>query len=168
MFFDATLKDKKEIRKKEEWWPIELIWIEKDPGSSESFNLVGTPFSLFHSFFLRIQSLSSIAFFLFKFPIRLARPFHPFLASIESPFPSVFAITNPPPVTSYSDFVSILGPGGKKLCVNAGAPEIFERWWQAVSQTIDKQLEYTQTHLKGTSLLLNLLFSILFEFKTLI
>jgi len=35
------------------------------------------------------------------------------------------------------------------LVVNAGSPENFERWWQALSQAIEKQLEYTQTHLKG-------------------
>lgn len=44
------------------------------------------------------------------------------------------------------------GPGGKKLVLNTGAPEVFERWWQALSQAIDRQLEYTQTHLKGTPL----------------
>lgn len=42
MFFDSTIKEKKEIRKKEESWPLELVWIEKDPGSSEGFNVIGT------------------------------------------------------------------------------------------------------------------------------
>jgi len=42
VFFDMQLKEKKERRKKEETWPLELVWIEKDPGSSEGFNLLGT------------------------------------------------------------------------------------------------------------------------------
>ena len=42
VYFDKELKEKKERRKKEELWPLELVWLERDPGSAEGFNLIGS------------------------------------------------------------------------------------------------------------------------------
>lgn len=82
VFFDRSITDKKEIKKREESWPLELVWLERDPGNNDSFSLVG--------------------------------PTKRFLISFQQ-------------------------------------PDIFERWWQAIGGAVDRQLEATQLHLKGSS-----------------